>query len=195
MNSEVAVDADKFGNHTPEVRLEKVDKICVMARSFPFDKLLMVQCLKQKGHVVTVTGDDTNDEPTLKEVDIGFSMGILGTEVARESSNIFILDDNFGFVATGVQDENGNMKVDDIIISVVGIVAAAVTIVVVVIPEVLPLAVTLTLAYSMKRMMADRAMVRKLSAYETMGSATDICTVKMGTLTINQMQGTKFWLG
>ncbi|KAI8011649.1 Calcium-transporting ATPase 10, plasma membrane-type [Camellia lanceoleosa] len=95
----------------------------------------------------------------------------------------------------GVQDENGNMKVDDIIISVVGIVAAAVTIVVVVIPEVLPLAVTLTLAYSMKRMMAGRAMVRKLSAYETMGSATDICTVKMGTLTLNQMQGTKFWLG
>ncbi|GMP56294.1 hypothetical protein CsSME_00020841 [Camellia sinensis var. sinensis] len=96
---------------------------------------------------------------------------------------------------TGVQDENGNMKVDDIIISVVGIVAAAVTIVVVVIPEVLPLAVTLTFAYSMKRMMADQAMVRKLSAYDTMGSATDICTVKMGTLTLNQMQGTKFWLG
>ena len=53
---------------------------------------------------------------------------------------------------------------------------AAVTIVVVAIPEGLPLAVTLTLAYSMKRMMADQAMVRKLSACETMGSATVICT-------------------
>ncbi|KAI8011650.1 putative calcium-transporting ATPase 13, plasma membrane-type [Camellia lanceoleosa] len=70
-------------------------------------------------------------------------------------------------------------------ISVVGIVAAAVTIVGVAIPKGLPLAVTLTLAYSMKRMMADQAMVRKLFAYETMGSATDICTVKMGTLTLN----------
>jgi magnesium-transporting ATPase (P-type) len=61
---------------------------------------------------------------------------------------------------------------------------AAVTIVVVAIPEGLPLAVTLTLAYSMKRMMADQAMMRKLSARETMGSATVICTDKTGTLTL-----------
>ncbi|KAL7220327.1 hypothetical protein ACSBR2_013246 [Camellia fascicularis] len=63
-----------------------------MARSSPFDKLLMVQCLKQKGHVVAVTGDGTKEAPTLKEADIGLSMGILWTEVARESSDIFILD-------------------------------------------------------------------------------------------------------
>ncbi|KAI8009791.1 putative calcium-transporting ATPase 13, plasma membrane-type [Camellia lanceoleosa] len=100
MNSEAAVDGDEFGNYTPEARLEKVDKIRVMARSSPFDKLLMVQCLKQKGHVVAVTGDGTNDALTLKEADIGLSMGILGTEVARESSDIFILDDNFGFAST-----------------------------------------------------------------------------------------------
>jgi Ca2+-transporting ATPase len=79
--------------------------------------------------------------------------------------------------------------------AVVGIVAAVVTIVVVAIPEGLPLAVTLTLAYSMKRMMADQAMVRKLSACETMGSATIICTDKTGTLTLNQMKVTEFWLG
>ncbi|KAH1089355.1 hypothetical protein J1N35_016612 [Gossypium stocksii] len=47
----------------------------------------------------------------------------------------------------------------------------------------------------MKRMMADQAMVRKLSACETMGSATTICTDKTGTLTLNQMKVTKFWLG
>ncbi|GKV52616.1 hypothetical protein SLEP1_g59192 [Rubroshorea leprosula] len=58
-----------------------------------------------------------------------------------------------------------------------------------------PLAVTLTLAYSMKKMMADHAMVRKLSACETMGSATTICTDKTGTLTLNQMKVTKFWQG
>ncbi|ESR33289.1 hypothetical protein CICLE_v10006833mg, partial [Citrus x clementina] len=99
-------------------------------------------------------------------------------------------------------DENGNQeyngsktKVDDIVNAVVGIVAAAVTIIVVAIPEGLPLAVTLTLAYSMKRMMADQAMVRKLSACETMGSATTICTDKTGTLTENRMKLTKFWLG
>ena len=75
------------------------------------------------------------------------------------------------------------------------IVAAAVTIVVVAIPEGLSLAITLTLAYSMKRMMADHAMVRKLSACETMGSATVICIDKTRTLMLNQMRVTSFWLG
>ncbi|KAA8527657.1 hypothetical protein F0562_035474 [Nyssa sinensis] len=94
------VEGAEFRNYTPEERMEKVDKICVMARSSPFDKLLMVQCLKQKGHVVAVTGDGTNDAPALKEADIGLSMGIQGTEVAKESSDIVILDDNFASVAT-----------------------------------------------------------------------------------------------
>ncbi|XP_061367778.1 putative calcium-transporting ATPase 13, plasma membrane-type [Gastrolobium bilobum] len=94
------IEGEEFRNFTPEERLEKVDKICVMARSSPFDKLLMVQCLKQKGHVVAVTGDGTNDAPALKEADIGLSMGIQGTEVAKESSDIVILDDNFASVVT-----------------------------------------------------------------------------------------------
>lgn len=94
------VEGVQFRNFTPEERMEKVDRICVMARSSPFDKLLMVQCLKQKGHVVAVTGDGTNDAPALKEADIGLSMGIQGTEVAKESSDIVILDDNFASVAT-----------------------------------------------------------------------------------------------
>ncbi|GMP56293.1 hypothetical protein CsSME_00020840 [Camellia sinensis var. sinensis] len=100
INSGAVVEGEEFRNYTPEERLEKVDKICVMARSSPFDKLLMVQCLKQKGHVVAVTGDGTNDAPALREADIGLSMGIQGTEVAKESSDIVILDDNFGSVVT-----------------------------------------------------------------------------------------------
>ncbi|KAL9670216.1 hypothetical protein QQ045_007767 [Rhodiola kirilowii] len=94
------VEGVEFRNYTNEERMAKVEKICVMARSSPFDKLLMVQCLKQKGHVVAVTGDGTNDAPALKEADIGLSMGIQGTEVAKESSDIVILDDNFASVAT-----------------------------------------------------------------------------------------------
>ncbi|KAJ4722549.1 Calcium-transporting ATPase [Melia azedarach] len=100
MSTDAVVEGEEFRNYTPEERMEKVDKICVMARSSPFDKLLMVQCLKQKGHVVAVTGDGTNDAPALKEADIGLSMGIQGTEVAKESSDIVILDDNFASVAT-----------------------------------------------------------------------------------------------
>jgi len=83
----------------------------------------------------------------------------------------------------GVREFNGRKtSFDDVMNAIIGIIADAVTIVVVAIPEGLPLAVTLTLAYSMKKMMADQAMVRKLSACETMGSATTICTDKTGTI-------------
>ncbi|KAE8009791.1 hypothetical protein FH972_006205 [Carpinus fangiana] len=100
VSSEEVVNGVEFRNYTHEERMKKVEKIRVMARSSPFDKLLMVQCLKQKGHVVAVTGDGTNDAPALKEADIGLSMGIQGTEVAKGSSDIIILDDNFASVAT-----------------------------------------------------------------------------------------------
>ncbi|XP_039155440.1 putative calcium-transporting ATPase 13, plasma membrane-type isoform X2 [Eucalyptus grandis] len=92
------VEGAEFRSYTPEERLQRVEKIRVMARSSPFDKLLMVQCLKQKGHVVAVTGDDTNNAPALKEADIGISMGIQGTEVAKESLDIIIRDENFASV-------------------------------------------------------------------------------------------------
>ena len=97
---DAVVEGPVFRNYSDDQRKAKVDKIRVMARSSPFDKLLMVQCLKQNGHVVAVTGDGTNDAPALKEADIGLSMGIQGTEVAKESSDIVILDDNFASVAT-----------------------------------------------------------------------------------------------
>jgi Ca2+-transporting ATPase len=78
----------------------------------------------------------------------------------------------------------GKTKVGDAINGIVRIFAIAVTIVVVVVvPEGLPLAVTLTLAYSMKNMMVDKALVRRLSSCETMDSATTNCSDKMGTLT------------
>ncbi|KAM7527232.1 hypothetical protein LguiB_030642 [Lonicera macranthoides] len=100
VNKGEVVEGIEFRNYTLEERMEKVGRIRVMARSSPFDKLLMVQCLKQKGLVVAVTGDGTNDAPALKEADIGLSMGIQGTEVAKESSDIVILDDDFSSVAT-----------------------------------------------------------------------------------------------
>ncbi|CAL5400730.1 unnamed protein product [Camellia sinensis] len=100
LNSGAVVEGKDFRNFSNQERMEKVETIRVMARSSPFDKLLMVQCLKQKGHVVAVTGDGTNDAPALKEADIGLSMGIQGTEVAKESSDIVILDDNFTSVVT-----------------------------------------------------------------------------------------------
>ncbi|KAI7747086.1 hypothetical protein M8C21_002522 [Ambrosia artemisiifolia] len=84
-------------------RLEVADKISVMGRSSPYDKLLLVQALRKIGHVVAVTGDGTNDSPALYEADIGLAMGIQGTQVAKESSDIIILDDNFSSVVKVVR--------------------------------------------------------------------------------------------
>ncbi|KAI4379676.1 hypothetical protein MLD38_005941 [Melastoma candidum] len=83
----------------PDMQREEIaERISVMGRSSPNDKLLLVQALKRRGHVVGVTGDGTNDAPALHEADIGLAMGIQGTEVAKESSDIIILDDNFASV-------------------------------------------------------------------------------------------------
>ncbi|GMN55261.1 hypothetical protein TIFTF001_024380 [Ficus carica] len=84
-------------------REQVAEKITVMGRSSPGDKLLLVQALRRRGRVVAVTGDGTNDAPALHEADIGLAMGIQGTEVAKESSDIIILDDNFASVVTIVK--------------------------------------------------------------------------------------------
>ncbi|XP_042043020.1 putative calcium-transporting ATPase 13, plasma membrane-type [Salvia splendens] len=147
-----------------------------------------------------ISKDDADEETPLQRRlnKLTSSIGKLGLAVAFLVLVVLMVR----YFTGNTEDENGvrefngkRTKADDVINSVVGIVAAAVTIVVVAIPEGLPLAVTLTLAYSMKRMMADQSMVRKLSACETMGSATTICTDKTGTLTMNKMMVTKFWMG
>uniref|UniRef100_A0A0D9X9S3 Calcium-transporting ATPase n=1 Tax=Leersia perrieri TaxID=77586 RepID=A0A0D9X9S3_9ORYZ len=97
------IEGKVFREMSEAARGDIIDKITVMGRSSPNDKLLLVQALKRKGHVVAVTGDGTNDAPALHEADIGLSMGISGTEVAKESSDIIILDDNFTSVVKVVR--------------------------------------------------------------------------------------------
>lgn len=77
-------------------------RLQVLARSSPDDKRLLVERLKHLGEIVAVTGDGTNDGPALKSADVGFSMGISGTEVAREASSIVLLDDNFKSIVTAI---------------------------------------------------------------------------------------------
>jgi Ca2+ transporting ATPase len=79
------------------------DQLKVLARSSPTDKYLMATGLKQLHHVVAMTGDGTNDAPALKKADIGFAMGIAGTEVAKEASGIILLDDNFSSIITAIK--------------------------------------------------------------------------------------------
>jgi Ca2+-transporting ATPase len=75
-----------------------IPKLCVLARSSPEDKRRLVKRLKELGETVAVTGDGTNDAPALKTADVGFSMGIAGTEVAKEASAIILMDDNFASI-------------------------------------------------------------------------------------------------
>ncbi|KAL4923066.1 putative calcium transporting ATPase (Pmc1) [Aspergillus undulatus] len=79
-----------------------VPRLQILARSSPSDKELLVKTLKRLGEIVAVTGDGTNDGPALKAADVGFSMGLSGTDVAREASSIILLDDNFRSIVTAI---------------------------------------------------------------------------------------------
>jgi P-type Ca2+ transporter type 2C len=74
----------------------------VLARSSPEDKRTLVKRLKHLGEIVAVTGDGTNDAPALHAADVGFSMGIAGTEVAKEASSIILMDDNFSSIPKAI---------------------------------------------------------------------------------------------
>ena len=79
-----------------------IPRLQVLARSSPDDKKLLVGQLKKLGETVAVTGDGTNDAPALKTADVGFSMGIAGTEVAKEASAIILMDDNFASIVKAI---------------------------------------------------------------------------------------------
>ena len=91
----------EFASLTDEEALERVLDIKVMSRARPMDKQRLVQLLQQKGAVVAVTGDGTNDAPALNHAQVGLSMGT-GTSVAKEASDITLLDDSFHSIATAV---------------------------------------------------------------------------------------------
>lgn len=92
----------EFRELEPEKQREVAEKIQVLARSEPHDKLLLVRALQAEGEVVAVTGDGTNDAPALRNADVGFAMGVAGTEVAREASDIILLDDSFSTIERAV---------------------------------------------------------------------------------------------
>jgi len=94
----VALEGPDFRKMSHAEQRAVIPKLQVLARSSPDDKRTLVKRLKEMGETVAVTGDGTNDAPALKAADVGFSMNIAGTEVAKEASDIILMDDNFASI-------------------------------------------------------------------------------------------------
>jgi magnesium-transporting ATPase (P-type) len=102
------ISGDELSKLSDDELYAEIDKISVYARTTPLDKLRITTQLQRKGHVVAMTGDGINDAPALKKADIGISMGITGTEVTKEASDMVIMDDNFATIVNAV-DEGRNV--------------------------------------------------------------------------------------
>ncbi|CAE6427411.1 unnamed protein product [Rhizoctonia solani] len=98
----IIMEGPVFRRLSAQEQREIVPRLQVLARSSPEDKRILVDTLKGLGEIVGVTGDGTNDGPALKHANVGFSMGIAGTEIAKEASDIILMDDNFSSIVSAI---------------------------------------------------------------------------------------------
>lgn len=98
----IAVEAKEIAELSDEELMNMLPRISVIARSTPSIKMRIVKLLKAEGNVVAVTGDGINDAPALKNADVGIAMGISGTEVSKEASDIVLLDDSFSTIVKAI---------------------------------------------------------------------------------------------
>ena len=98
------MDAREMGAITSPVLIEKMKEVDIVARATPQVKQQVLQALQDAGHVVAMTGDGVNDATALKQSDVGVAMGLHGTDIAKESSAMVLLDDNFSTIVAVVEE-------------------------------------------------------------------------------------------
>ncbi|WP_251713470.1 cation-translocating P-type ATPase [Lactococcus ileimucosae] len=101
---DLVVDGITLSNMSDDELKENIEKISVYARVSPEDKLRIVKAWQDKKHIVAMTGDGVNDAPSLRAADVGTAMGISGTEVAKNASDIILADDNFATIVSAIAE-------------------------------------------------------------------------------------------